>query len=218
MAALLVAMTVMAILMSVALPTWTRMVQREREEELIFRGEQYARALRLLQTAKPGATPNTLDQLIDEHYLRKKYKDPLSPEKDGEFQLLRVGTPSAGTAGSGGAAGQQPGTAGSVLSTSGSGGIMGVVSKNTAESIRTYNGKNHYNEWQFIGMQQSTQGGSGAQGSTRGGPQRGSGTVPGGSMGTSRGTGTGPGTQGRGTPPPNGQPPPRNANLPPRLQ
>src|SRR5688572_23954213 len=45
MAALLVAMSVMAVLMSVAMPTWSHMIRREKEEELIFRGNQYARAI-----------------------------------------------------------------------------------------------------------------------------------------------------------------------------
>ena len=38
MAALLIAMSVMAILLTVALPTWRQTIQREKEEELIFRG------------------------------------------------------------------------------------------------------------------------------------------------------------------------------------
>ena len=38
MAALLVGMSVMAVLMSALLPVWTHMATREKEEELIFRG------------------------------------------------------------------------------------------------------------------------------------------------------------------------------------
>jgi len=49
MAALLVALAVMAILLSVAMPTWRQMVQREKEAELVFRGQQYARAIGLFQ-------------------------------------------------------------------------------------------------------------------------------------------------------------------------
>ena len=48
MAGLLVAMSVMAVLLSVALPAWSHMIRRGREEELIFRGSQYARAINLL--------------------------------------------------------------------------------------------------------------------------------------------------------------------------
>src|SRR4029450_1654825 len=49
MAALLVGMSVMAIIMSVAMPVWNTAARRERETELIFRGEQYARAVALFQ-------------------------------------------------------------------------------------------------------------------------------------------------------------------------
>src|SRR4051794_32592889 len=40
MIALLVLMAVMAIAMTVALPAWSTMARREREAELVFRGEQ----------------------------------------------------------------------------------------------------------------------------------------------------------------------------------
>ena len=49
MAALLVAMAIMAVMTSVAMPVWSRVAQREKEEELVFRGEQYARAIGLFQ-------------------------------------------------------------------------------------------------------------------------------------------------------------------------
>jgi type II secretory pathway pseudopilin PulG len=49
MVALLVAMAIMAVALSVALPSWKTAAQREREEELIFRGTQYARAIALYQ-------------------------------------------------------------------------------------------------------------------------------------------------------------------------
>ena len=43
MAALLVAMSVMAIVLSTAMPVYQTVARREREAELVFRGEQYAR-------------------------------------------------------------------------------------------------------------------------------------------------------------------------------
>ena len=42
MAALLVALSVMAVLMTAVMPVWHHMAQREREEEWVFRGRQYA--------------------------------------------------------------------------------------------------------------------------------------------------------------------------------
>ena len=58
MAALLVAMAVMAIVLSTAMPVYQTVVRREREAELVFRGEQYARAIGLFQrkyTQRPAA-------------------------------------------------------------------------------------------------------------------------------------------------------------------
>ena len=84
MAALLVAMSVMAVMLSVALPSWSHMIRREKEEEMIFRADQYARAINMYQRIHPGVDP-TVDVLIKERFLRKKFKDPLSPEKTASF-------------------------------------------------------------------------------------------------------------------------------------
>ena len=88
MAALLVAMSVMAIMLSAAMPVWSNMIRRDKEEELIFRGTQYARAINQYQRKFASASPPSLDVLIEQRMLRKKFRDPLSPNKDGEFQLL----------------------------------------------------------------------------------------------------------------------------------
>ena len=50
MAALLMSVAVMAIVMSALLPVWRQQSQREKEAELAFRGEQYARAIYLFST------------------------------------------------------------------------------------------------------------------------------------------------------------------------
>jgi type II secretory pathway pseudopilin PulG len=184
MAALLVAMSVMAILLSVALPTWSHTIRREKEEELIFRGTQYARAINLYQRKFANASPQSLDILIEQRMLRKKFKDPLSPNKDGEFQMLYLSAQApipassrggaAGPGASGGPSASGPGATqpggvpglSSGIGTKPTGGIVGVASKNPAESIRPYRGKTHYNEWQFLGSEQSIQAG----GPARGGP------------------------------------------------
>ena len=78
MAALLVAIAVLSVVMLVALPTWRQQAQREKEAELIFRGEQYARAIRLYQRKIAGAFPPSLDVLVEQKFIRKKYKDPIT--------------------------------------------------------------------------------------------------------------------------------------------
>ena len=57
MVALLVLMAVMAVALTAALPAWSTLARREREAELVFRGEQYARAIALFQRKYAGAFP-----------------------------------------------------------------------------------------------------------------------------------------------------------------
>jgi type II secretory pathway pseudopilin PulG len=200
MAALLVGLAVMMVLMSVAMPVWRHQAQREKEAELIFRGEQYARAVNHYQRKMgPGNFPPTVDILVQQRFLRKKYKDPMT--EDGEFEVIPVGaatqpgmnpppgTPGGPTGRSGGppsAAGvgqtRTPTQVGSPLSGGqtarspfsggqAAGGIMGVRSKSKETAIRIYKGGGtHYNEWNFIFANMSNRpGGPGGVG-TPGGP------------------------------------------------
>jgi type II secretory pathway pseudopilin PulG len=90
MAALLVSIGVMMLLMSVAMPVWRHQAQREKEAELVFRGEQYARAVNHYQRKMgPGNFPQSIDVLVQQRFLRKKYKDPMT--EDGEFDIIPVG-------------------------------------------------------------------------------------------------------------------------------
>jgi len=161
MVTLLVALSIMAVMATAAAPVWKQVSRREKEAELIFRGEQYARAISLFQRKNgPGSLPASFDQLVDQHFLRKKYKDPITSD---DFAALRLGTstppgsaqPGPGRGGLPPAAASQPGTtlqettALGTASTA-SGPISGVVSKSKEKSIRVYKGRNHYNEWQFV--------------------------------------------------------------------
>ena len=214
MAALLVAMTIMAIFLSMALPAWRTAAQREKEAELIFRGQQYARAIALFQRKYANTFPPNLQILLDGHFLRKKYKDPMTA--DGEFQLVYAnqqaapGQPNAGgTVPTQGQPAPRPTTVvGGGTSINVQGGIIGVTSKSTATSLRVYNGHDKYNEWVFVAQQASGRIGApnssqtptgginlpgglpGARGG-RGGPQLpdGRGNFPG------QGPGRGPGNQ-----------------------
>jgi type II secretory pathway pseudopilin PulG len=47
--AVVIIFTVMTILVAAVLPSWTAMIQRDKEEELVFRGLQYAEAIRVFQ-------------------------------------------------------------------------------------------------------------------------------------------------------------------------
>lgn len=211
MAALLVALAVMSVLMSVALPVWRHDAQREKEEELVFRGQQYVRAIRLFQ-AKNQTLPTSVDMLVQGRYIRKKFKDPITND---DFIPIGPGTAlpgqnpavpgGAGRGQTGGSSSIQPGpTSSTQMSSTFSGGtvpggMMGVVSKSKEESIRLYQGRNHYNEWTFLFVNQAPAGGGvpggrGVPGGPGGQtfPGRG-GTGPGGTGAPGRG---GPGTFG----------------------
>src|SRR5438270_13692930 len=104
-------------LMAVA-PNVARQIQRDREEEMIHRGQQYGRAIRKFYK-KTGRYPNSIKDLLDTNhlrFLRREYKDPVT--EDGKWRLLHVGeaqiTPtgffgqSLQATGSAGAAGTTP--------------------------------------------------------------------------------------------------------------
>jgi type II secretory pathway pseudopilin PulG len=94
MAALLVGLSIMGVLLSMALPVWSHFTKREREEELIWRGQQYARAIMLFQRKFANTFPPNIDVLVERRFLRKKYKDPITNE---DFQPIPVtGAPSQG--------------------------------------------------------------------------------------------------------------------------
>ena len=117
MAALLVGLSIMAVLMSAALPVWSRQMKREREEELIWRGNQYARAVGLFQRKFANTFPPTIDILVEQRFLRKKYKDPITnddfmPIPAGGGVPGQIGAPGQGSPAQGGAAGQRGGQAG----------------------------------------------------------------------------------------------------------
>jgi type II secretory pathway pseudopilin PulG len=167
MAALLVAMSVMAVLMSALLPVWSHMAAREKEEELVFRGKQYARAIGLFQRKFANAAPPSIDVLVEQRFLRKKYKDPITND---DFQPIYAnqgiappgGGPTAVRPGQ--PANQNPPTVQTTTTLQqgfGStgigpqGGIIGVTSKSKEESIKVYNGRTRYNEWAFVYIQTS---------------------------------------------------------------
>ena len=93
MVALLMGMAVAAVYMSAALPAWRQQAQRQKEEELIFRGEQYARAIMLYQDKNRNANPPDIDILVSQRFLRKKWKDPITGE---DFIPLGIGVAHAG--------------------------------------------------------------------------------------------------------------------------
>lgn len=203
MAALLVAVAVMAVLMSAAMPVWRHQAQREKEAELAFRGEQWVKGLGLWQRRNgPGTRPPSLDALVQQRMVRQKWKDPITGE---DFVPVYLGQQPGQTQGPG--LGTNPGRGGAPAGRGGQpagqpqvgvgGGIMGVRSGSTETSIRVYQGQTRYDQWPFVfAGQAGTPGGAPGRGGNpgRGGPGREGGP------GRGRGPGVGPGGGG-------GQPP-----------
>jgi type II secretory pathway pseudopilin PulG len=180
MVVLLVVMAIMAIGMTAMLPAWRHQAVREKEEELIFRANQYARAIVLYSRKNNNLLPASVDALYDGKFLRKKWKDPITGN---DFALLPAGQPfntapggSQGRGGRGGSSsfgGQQ--TVGS---------FQGVYSTSTETSIRVYQNLQRYSDWQFTlqtalarmgGAQGGPGGGAGRPGGTAGQPGQGPG-------------------------------------------
>ena len=88
---LLVSMTVMIILLTASAQSWATIMQRERELEVIFRGNQYIIALQQYAKEHGGAYPMELKELLKEgpmrhRYIRQLFRDPF--DKEGEWNLL----------------------------------------------------------------------------------------------------------------------------------
>jgi type II secretory pathway pseudopilin PulG len=96
---LLIGLAIVGISLSAVSEVWTQSRQREREQELLFAGNQIRQAITLFYLASPPANrrfPLKLEELVEDvrtpdkpgRYLRKIYIDPItSSEKWGEVRL-----------------------------------------------------------------------------------------------------------------------------------
>lgn len=192
--AVMLFVTLLIIALAVAAPQIGQQIKREREEELIHRGQEYATAIKKFYRANNGQYPVSLDQLESSNnrrFLRKRYKDPTTGKDN--WKLIHVGEaimnlnpnnqsgkpdpnnsnqggsnqggsnqsgtgPSDPPTGNNQTNGGQTGGAGqnnppggqSTPGPVGGGQIIGVSSINKQKSIKEIQGKNHYDEWQFI--------------------------------------------------------------------
>jgi type II secretory pathway pseudopilin PulG len=88
--AVMLLITLMMIALSVELPRIAQQVKREKEEELVHRGMDYARAVKRFYH-KSNQYPSSIEQLKDTNhirFLRKEYKDPMTGES--EWKLVHV--------------------------------------------------------------------------------------------------------------------------------
>ena len=218
---LMMLVTVLLISLTASLPRIYTQGQREKEEELIFRGQEYAKAIALyLRQFRrfPTATKDLL-QTNGMRFLRREYADPMT--RKGKWRFIHAdasGTPidsrtlarpkqpkppgdssssssstdssfasSAQNFGTGpnaqtpGAETNQEGEPKEKSAFFGEGKdiqgafIIGVASMSNKNSIRVYNNKTRYSDWEFLGIEMGSGGQIPSQGGgfPGGGPQTG---------------------------------------------
>lgn len=82
----MIAVLVVNIALGVAVTSWVTVDRRAREAELIWRGEQIARAIACYGQSDAGEPLERLDQLVEANCLRRLYDDPMA--KDGKWRIL----------------------------------------------------------------------------------------------------------------------------------
>ncbi len=170
---LVMLITVMGIFLAAALPRWSAVIRRDKEEEAISRGWQYAEAIRVFQR-RFGRLPNTLDELVEvePRSIRRLWKDPLTDE--GAWAVI-VQTPQGGSmaidpetglpidplpapeeGGGGPLPGRPPGqlAGGQPLGPGGEpqpivGPIRGVKTRAKGEAFQKLFGNESYEQWEF---------------------------------------------------------------------
>jgi type II secretory pathway pseudopilin PulG len=144
----IMAVTVLNIMLAAALPKWSEMIKRDKEEELISRGWQYAEAIRLFQR-RFQRYPVKLDELIKAkpRCIRQLWKDPMTAS--GEWAPILMFGPGSpihppGTPQMPPSQGLDPNqpqvTAGP---------IAGVRSRSPNKSLLVFFGHERYDEWEF---------------------------------------------------------------------
>ncbi len=134
----LIAVNITAIMVLMARSMWETELQRDLEEELLFRARQYKMAIELYRAKNPNMNPKDLEILFTDKFLRKLYPDPMT--EDGEWNLVMQST--------------QAGNKDLIVvpleflpkyETRAQ--IVGVVTSSTEEGFREYRKKKRYCEW-----------------------------------------------------------------------
>jgi len=144
---LLAILVIIGISLGAAGKYWQNVILREKEAELLFRGDQYKQAIERYYNAIPALPryPRRIEDLLVDNrtsagkrYLRQQYKDPMTGDA---FQLVE-GVDATGKF------------------------IIGVKSKSDKtplkqshfpEAHKDFEGKGQYSDWQFIAVVQQAQ-------------------------------------------------------------
>lgn len=169
---LMVIVTLLNVALAASLPLWSHVIQRDKEEELISRGFQYAEAIRVFQN-RFQRPPIRLEELVEvkPRSIRRLWGDPMT--EDGKWAIIPVGAGGPLTVPGGdqgqdqgqnpndldgrGGEGQQGDGDGQQESPFGGkkgeevmvGPFHGVHSRSGKKSILIFNGRERYDEWHF---------------------------------------------------------------------
>jgi type II secretory pathway pseudopilin PulG len=154
---LVIAVTLLSIAVATALPLWSGQIKRDKEAELVFRGLQYAEAIRVFQR-RYGRPPARLEELMEvrPRSIRQLWKDPMT--EDGAWVLLvrdpqnRQGNKGAPPNPEGGEQGEDQGGGDAANPPPGAppaGPIIGVRSRSPKDSMRTFFDSDSYSNWKF---------------------------------------------------------------------
>jgi len=145
--------TVMNIVVAIALPLWSGMIRRDKEEELISRGLQYAEAIRVFQR-RFGRLPVQLDELIkvEPRSIRRLWEDPMTGKAD--WLVILEGAPPGAPPGAPAidpVTGEPvpPGSADEENPPQPIGPIRGVRSRATGEGFHVFLDQTSYSSWEF---------------------------------------------------------------------
>lgn len=147
---LLFTVMVIGLMLALAGQTWSQVMQREREEELLFRGDQYRRAIESYYAtghSGQGSYPRSVDDLLKDprslqtkRHLRKAYLDPFTNE---EFEMVGAG----GTVEGEGVSAQSLGRIKGVRSTSP---LAPFRQDGFPEEYAAFKGATSYSKWEFV--------------------------------------------------------------------
>jgi type II secretory pathway pseudopilin PulG len=165
MVAVVIFIAILTIVIAAVGPSISAIMKRDREEELLFRGKQYARSIVLFQR-RYGRYPTSLKEMNASrpHTLRKLWKDPMCDCTD--WKLLIQGQPDSTpfVDQKVDPSNRPPSTYARVVRTPmpsiwplgpdsqtvNVGPIVGVRSKVHQQALREWRGKRYYDEWRFI--------------------------------------------------------------------
>jgi len=156
--ALLIGLAIMSILIAAMLPLASTEAQRDKEDELIFRGLQYAEGIRTFRR-RYGRYPNTLKEMYDvrPRTLRKLWKDPITNSDKWGIITLTTGAPLPGTTPRPPGGGMTPTPVPTAAPTPGfgappataTGPVTGVYSLSHKKALRLFQGRDVYSDWRF---------------------------------------------------------------------